>query len=53
MMEIFNSIFMWYLFVIVASFFAAITRIYGNEWLKAFCIGIIVIFIKALLKNNT
>ena len=42
---------MWYLFVIVASFFAAITRIYGNEWLKVFCIGIIVIFINIFLNN--
>lgn len=51
MMEIFNSIFMWYLFVIAASFFATITRIYGNEWLKVFCIGIIVIFINIFTNN--
>lgn len=50
-MEIFNSIFMWYLFVIVASFFATITRIYGNEWLKVFCIGIIVIFTNIFLNH--
>lgn len=50
-MEIFNSIFMWYLFVIVASFFATITRIYDNEWLKVFCISIVVIFITIFINS--
>lgn len=50
-MEVFNSISMWYLFIVVVSFFATITRIYRNEWLKVFCIGMTVIFINIFLNH--